>query len=165
MDNKIFEFLYGLSEIKIIEDYAFFLSYPFSYGLIVFIFLWCFFKKSKKLYSFGLLFLSSFFSLFFSYILKNIFTFDRPFWDLDLMPVYVENSFSFPSAHTALFFALAYSVYFLNKKLGIVFFVFASLIAVSRVVLALHYVLDILGGFVLGILISFVLVKIFKKFK
>jgi len=77
-------------------------------------------------------------------------------------PVYVETSFSFPSGHAtiaiALYGFLAYiliqEVHSWKKKVNIFFgaILLAILIGLSRLYLGVHYVSDILGGYLLGFL-------------
>jgi undecaprenyl-diphosphatase len=60
------------------------------------------------------------------------------------------DSKSFPSDHTAIAFALAFSVYFFNRKLGILLLALAILVAFGRIYVGVHYPLDIVGGFIVG---------------
>jgi undecaprenyl-diphosphatase len=54
-------------------------------------------------------------------------------------------------------------MFFLNKKWGIIFTIIALLIGLSRVIIGVHYPFDILGGFVVGILVGLFFIKIFRK--
>lgn len=65
---------------------------------------------------------------------------------------------SFPSGHTAFFFALSAGVYHFNKKAGLWFFIASFVIGLARVFVGLHYFSDILGGLAVGIF-SFWLVR------
>jgi undecaprenyl-diphosphatase len=57
---------------------------------------------------------------------------------------------SFPSDHAAAAFAIAFAVLALSRRAGIVFLAAATLIALSRVVLGLHYPSDVLAGMCVG---------------
>jgi undecaprenyl-diphosphatase len=57
---------------------------------------------------------------------------------------------SFPSDHAAAAFAIAFAVLALSRRAGIVFLAAATLIALSRVVLGLHYPSDVLAGMRVG---------------
>lgn len=70
------------------------------------------------------------------------------------------TSKSFPSDHAAISFALAGVIFLYNKKVGIWFLTSASLIAISRVYVGVHYPLDILAGAVLGILSALIIKKL-----
>jgi undecaprenyl-diphosphatase len=61
---------------------------------------------------------------------------------------------SFPSGHSAFFFAMATAIYFYNKKWGVGFFIAAILMNVSRIIGGVHYPSDILGGMVVGVIIA-----------
>ena len=82
----------------------------------------------------------------------------RPFRDLTINTLssyewmYSENGWSFPSGHSAFFFAMAVSIYFYNKKWGAGFFIAALVMNISRVAAGVHYPFDILGGMVVGVL-------------
>jgi len=90
----------------------------------------------------------------------------RPF--LALPNVYVPfvqtGSSSFPSGHTATYFALAFGMYEFNKRIGGLYFVGASFVALSRVVLGVHYPSDIVGGVVVA-WVSILIVKHAMKYR
>lgn len=91
-------------------------------------------------------------------ILKVFIHTERPFVLFqDVEPLLIDNSFAFPSGHAAFFMALAISLFFYHKKVGYLFMFFALLIGAARVVAGVHFPLDILGGFVLGVLIAYFL--------
>lgn len=106
-----------------------------------------------------------------SYFLKIVFHAPRPFvTHLDVRPLVSETPFSsFPSGHATLFFALATAIYLYDKRVGYVFYVFAALIAISRMVVGVHYPIDIIAGAVIGIGVGYIihrlLYKILKKAK
>ena len=70
---------------------------------------------------------------------------------------------SFPSGHAAFFFALSLTVYFYNKKAGLLFFAASCLISFSRVFSGLHWPSDILGGAVVGLFAAWLIHRIFRK--
>jgi membrane-associated phospholipid phosphatase len=65
---------------------------------------------------------------------------------------------SFPSGHTTTIFAFTtlLSFYFPDKKWGFLFFLAAALTGFSRIYLADHFPIDVLGGSFLGVLISMI---------
>lgn len=76
----------------------------------------------------------------------------RPFAVLQVHQLIPETGWSFPSRHAMFFFALATAVYLYNKKWGIIFFVAAILMTVSRVIAGVHYPSDIVAGAIIGAL-------------
>ncbi|HXY86865.1 MAG TPA: phosphatase PAP2 family protein [Candidatus Acidoferrales bacterium] len=74
--------------------------------------------------------------------------------DLGVIP---EAEAAFPSAHTANAFALTATISRYHRKFTIVMFAWALVIAFSRVFLGLHYFTDVIGGAVLGFVVSYVI--------
>ncbi len=77
-----------------------------------------------------------------------------------ITPLGCTGSYSFPSNHAFNNFAAAVFYYRLFPKLKWVLFSTASLIALSRVYLGLHYPSDILGGALLGIIFGYIFAEI-----
>lgn len=65
---------------------------------------------------------------------------------------------SFPSKHASFVFALAAASFFIGRRFGLWMLLLAVLTGVSRVYVGVHYPGDILGGFILGSLLSVVLI-------
>lgn len=91
-------------------------------------------------------------------LLKEFFARPRPCIALSdvITPLGCTGSFSFPSNHALNNFAVAMFFYRLFPKLKWILFITASLIALSRVYLGLHYPSDILGGAILGLAFGYI---------
>lgn len=90
----------------------------------------------------------------------------RPFIALDNVNLLFTRGAndSFPSGTTTFAFALATAVYFYNKKIGVFLFATATLIGLSRIIVGIHWPIDILAGGILGIGIALIIHKfLFKK--
>lgn len=102
-----------------------------------------------------LVFVSALIAYAAAWVLKHIIASPRPF---DALPnvhqLFPESGFAFPSGHATFFSALAGAMYMYHKKVGIVFGIGAVLIGFARVIGGVHFPVDILGGYVLGISIS-----------
>jgi undecaprenyl-diphosphatase len=58
---------------------------------------------------------------------------------------------SFPSDHAAAAFAIAFAVFAFSRRGGALFLAGATLIALSRIALGLHYPSDVLAGMLVGL--------------
>ena len=85
-------------------------------------------------------------------ILKEFFERIRPCNALSdvITPLGCTGSYSFPSNHAVNNFAAAVFYFKLFPNLKYPLFITASLVAISRVYLGLHYPSDILGGAIIG---------------
>ena len=119
-----------------------------------------FIKKNKKIIT---VFFAGVTAWVLSVVLKILIHAERPFVVLpDVFPLFPETGFAFPSSHAAVFMALAVSIFFTHKKVGYIFIFFALLIGLARIIAGVHFPIDILGGFVLG-LAAGALVAYFRK--
>lgn len=86
-----------------------------------------------------------------SEIIKNVVGEPRPFL-MGVSALYHHGNYdAFPSGHTSLFVALAVGIWYRFKTVGIILFISALIIGTARVVVGIHWPLDIIGGIVLGI--------------
>ena len=100
-------------------------------------------------------------------ILKHLVRRPRPFTslsDIELL-ITAPTSYSFPSGHTGSSFAVAGVIGSRIKKLRFYVFPLAILIAFSRMYLYVHYPGDVIGGIILGLFSSQVVLYIFKTGK
>jgi undecaprenyl-diphosphatase len=118
-------------------------------------------KNDKKfIIAFTLSFLLTAFLV--EYPLKNLFHRHRP---NQLISTTCPTNFSFPSGHAATAFSAATVLTFFDKKRRFFYSTIAFLIAYSRIYLGCHYFLDVLGGGVLGIIISKIILSIITNLK
>lgn len=89
----------------------------------------------------------------------------RPFLAHQLHQLISKNvsTWSFPSGHSAFFFAAATAIYLQNKKWGVWFFISAILMNISRIIAGVHYPSDILGGMVMGIAVGYSVFYVAEK--
>jgi undecaprenyl-diphosphatase len=94
-----------------------------------------------------------------SYLMKISFAAPRPFlYFIDFVPLFPYGGYdSFPSGHATLFSAIAVSLYFYHKKIGIFFGLMALLIGISRIIAGVHFPIDIIAGWILGIIIPWLI--------
>ncbi len=109
--------------------------------------LWTSPEKQTKL-------LPAFFALVVSGILaftfKSVFDIPRPYLVMDLIPLVEETTPGFPSAHTAIAFALLIPFLRISKFIGFAWLAFALLVGLARIYENVHTPSDIAGGIFLG---------------
>ena len=95
-------------------------------------------------------------------MVKTIYPTVRPFVVEGIMPatITVPLDSAFPSAHTAISFAIAVTIFLHDKKLGALFLFAAFFVGVGRILANLHYPLDVIGGAVIGATTSLVSEKL-----
>lgn len=105
--------------------------------------------------------------IFGNIILKNLIARPRPCWIDRSIKLLIETpkDYSFPSGHTLASFEAAIMIYLNNKKAGLISIIMACLIAFSRMYLFVHFPTDILGGAILGTVISILVYYGYKKIR
>lgn len=78
----------------------------------------------------------------------------RPYEKMDITPLYDKQTkgCSFPSRHTFAVFMIAFSAFNINIPLGIIISFMGLVLAVLRIILGVHYVRDVLAGFLCAII-------------
>lgn len=114
-------------------------------------------------------------SLLFDYLiinvtLKGLVARPRPFVENETIIPLVTNVSpykSFPSGHSGGSFAAMFALYkWVPKKVGVPALILASLVALSRLYVGVHYPTDIIGGCIIGLLcgmLAYYLVQFGKK--
>lgn len=143
----------------------FFASYfEFFLVSILFLFLLLNFKKYWKMFLY--IAFSAFLARFVIVeFIRWIWPQNRPFVDneVNLLINYNPLEPSFPSGHAAFYSAISFIVYLYNKKAGIFFLISSFLISLSRVFVGIHWLSDIIAGFVVGIFSAWLIFKISKR--
>lgn len=169
MDISIFNFIFGLSHRFWVFDYlAVFIAQYLGYLLIILALFFIFLIKKwqEKIYYFSLFALSLILSRgVITEIIKFSIKRQRPFAALDIQSLIKDSGYAFPSGHATLFFALALSVFYMNRKWGFRFFAGAALISLARVYVGVHWPSDILVGALIGLVCAFCVEKALKKYR
>lgn len=100
-------------------------------------------------------------------IIKNIVQRPRPFLQVTTINMLISRplDYSFPSVHTAAAVAACVVLFNTMKKYSIPFIFLATLIAFSRLYLFVHYPSDVLGGVILGVISSKIVLYLSTKSK
>jgi len=90
----------------------------------------------------------------------------RPFQIFpNVVALFPKTDFAFPSGHATFFIALAFAIFFSHKKVGYYFIFFAILIGLARIMAGVHFPIDILGGYFIGILVAYLVRLLYAKIK
>jgi membrane-associated phospholipid phosphatase len=101
-----------------------------------------------------------------STMLKSLIHRDRPFVTYpDIVKLSEAGNSSFPSGHTLEGFAVAvaFSILVPKRKFFIPVFIWASVVAYSRMALGVHYPSDVLGGIIIGAFIGWIVPLVIIK--
>lgn len=139
----------------VFDAIAIFMSEMILPIIVVLIIIMLIFKKTRRT---GFALLISIVSIFIigNLILKPTIARIRPY-DVNTaiqLIVNAEHDFSFPSAHTYFTFTAATVIFMRYRKIGICCYIFAILMALSRMYLYVHYPTDVIAGSILGIAIG-----------
>ena len=101
-------------------------------------------------------------------LIKDLELRDRPWFGLGLENVRHLGGLggkhsSFPSNHAANISGIAFLFSSLYPKYKLYFWSYALTVIISRVYIGVHYPFDVFSGFILGVSISFILIKLYKK--
>lgn len=98
-------------------------------------------------------------------ILKALFAEERPFQALNTIhPLFTYTDLgSFPSGHTFFFTSLTTLAFAAHARFFVFYLVSTFLIGLSRVIAGVHYVGDVIWGFVFGLILMISFIMVFKK--
>ncbi len=155
LDIQILQFFNLSYHIPILDTFATFISYYglVAVGFIIAIILYLYSTdKSKKVAKELIIVVITVFIL--TQIIKLFIMRPRPFTVVDNLNVLTSvNDASFPSGHTATATAISY---ILARNYGhrIILGILVLLVGISRLYLGVHYPSDVLGGFIIGLIIT-----------
>lgn len=157
IDYKLFEFFNrwaGRSDLldTVFVIFAEYIVFLLIAGLALFVLLQ---KRSSKrlvitLQALAAAFLSR--AVFVS-LIRLFFFRARPFVAGTVNQLIAQNPLegSFPSGHASIMFALAFTLFFASRRWGIVYLILALLSSVARIIVGVHFPLDIVGGMLIAL--------------
>ena len=161
MDNTIFFFpIYNLShQSQVLDSVMIFITNYVIFLTILLTFILAIKGKVSEKKALLLIILGIPISIL---LIKGIHIFisePRPFVTLHFLPLTDNNpDLSFPSRHATIMAVIAFAYSYFKSKWALLFLVLMILVGFSRIYVGVHYPLDILGGFITGI-ISLVIAK------
>lgn len=169
-DYAMYRFFHGaIHNRPYLNDFYLFFA---KYGIIFFVLSFTYLIWKRKINAFFCAFLAMAYAGTLDILILLFWKRPRPFVthsDEILKPI-TEGlrvySFSFPSAHTYMAFAIATSVWLYgHRKLGIFLYILAIFVAIGRLGAGLHYPSDIIAGAFLGIASGFLAFNTIKRYE
>ena len=159
-ERSIFEFLHNYSgKFPVLDSLAVFFASYLPYLLVLLTVFFIFRERNwrKRFYGSALIVLSTVLARgVISTIVHYFVGRERPFKVLGFTPlINGPMSTAFPSNHAIFFFALGTALFFLNRRWGVWFLVFAAIMGVARVFVGVHWPFDVLAGAIFGIASAF----------
>ncbi len=138
-----------------------------SIGAVLAVLLLAWGKKSKPmLHNFFIMAIALLISALMIQVLKEVFDRERPFITFPFIEkLSPGGGGSFPSGHSMEAFAMAMAISLLFRRpwLIITAYLWASLVAYSRLALGVHYPGDVLGGIIVGSVIGWLVPWVYRK--
>lgn len=179
MNDLIFLNLYSLAHQSLFSDWLFvFAANWFGYIMVLLAFAYLFFhtegkfdyrtpfsQLKNKLKNIFLVFFSAGFAWVLAEVVKSKIFNPRPFlYFQNVKPLFFHGGFdSFPSGHAMFFGALATSLYFVNKRMGVWYILVALIVGLARIISGIHFPIDIFFGYIFGIIIALIFKFILHK--
>lgn len=157
LDHQLFLAINTLPHTGWSDSFAEFLSGIGTFGIVWFmICVVLFFREEKKDHRFFIPIVSVGVGtlLLVEYVIKPIVGRLRPTNIIGAVTVIGANGYSFPSTHAAMSFAMAGVLTAYEPRFCLYWYILATLIAVSRIYLGVHYPIDVCVGALVGILLA-----------
>ncbi len=180
MNNSIFHFFNNLTHhFQFFDNLIVFLATTFGYlvilGTIIFLIVHRDMKLEKgslaslifRIREIAVFFASGLVGWLLVEFFKAAFSHPRPFIVFsEISPLFIHGGTdSFPSGHATFFASLATSIFLYHKKAGYILFACALLVGLARIIAGVHFPLDIIAGYILGIVMAILFNRIFRTSK
>lgn len=128
------------------------LSKPFYY-IVYFILLFYIFSYLADDYILAICIIKPLIAIIVSKTIRKIINRRRPYLAFSYLSLPQKNEPSFPSNHTCSAFIISYMFFYVSYEIAIILLIIATISSVSRIIIGIHFPLDILGGIALSTLI------------
>ena len=153
-NNALFFLIFNLShKSAILDDFMVFSTNYLIYLSLLGIFLIAFKGNIKERKALLLILFSLPLAILLIKVIHIFINEPRPFVTFNFTPL-ADNrmDLSFPSRHATIMAVIAFAYTYFKSKWSILFLALTALVGVSRIYVGVHYPIDVLGGFLLGII-------------
>jgi undecaprenyl-diphosphatase len=140
---------------KLLGFFTKFFSYEAIYVSIIGVPLFLIYRSVNKMNMIAYIVVSLLGTWFFGETLKHIFRLMRPYQAHEIVPLFTEAGYSFPSLHASFAGALIAFAFIFRFPGWQIIIVVGICIGLSRIFGGVHYATDVLAGFILGGAISY----------
>ena len=154
LNQTIFYYLYGLAHRSVALDALFvFLADDLVWIVCIAVFFYLLKSGDKRtaFHNVAVVFGAALMGAITSTIFKNIFHTLRPFVELtNVRQLIPESGFAFPSGHTTDLMAIAAVLWNSHRRVSVFVGIAVLLVGLARIIVGVHWPIDILGGILLG---------------
>lgn len=168
MYNKdLFFLIFNLNGLSPILDKLMFFGAEYLIYLTIMLMFFLIFKGGKKEKKAALFAIVTIPIAIILIKITHIFFYEpRPFVTFHFSPILDKTAdASFPSRHATIMAVIAFAYAYLRSKWTLLFLLFMVVVGISRIFVGVHYPLDILGGFIFGIISLAITLQIKKLLK
>ncbi len=156
IDKNLFLFIYNSTnstQVKKVFNFITKISKPFFMLTYALLLLFLFITSSPSLL---IVFIKPLFVLILCKILRKLINRKRPYLVFKTLNLPKKEDASLPSNHTASSFIISFMFLYVYPPLGIIMIALAVLVSLSRIIIGIHFPLDILSGFLISLIIFLV---------
>jgi undecaprenyl-diphosphatase len=166
-DLELFQFINGFANRSVIADWFVIVIaeyIPYIVGIITIILLVKIQNWKERIRILLILMFSGLLArgLIFE-VIRYFYDRPRPFLALGLTPLFMENSYAFPSSHAIILTLIGCSVLLFSRRWGIIFLVFTVINALARIYSGVHWPTDSIAGIAIAIFSVIIATKMFPK--
>ncbi len=149
---------------KLLGFFAKFFSYEAIYATMVGVPIFLIYRSINKMNMISYLTISLLSTWFVGETLKHVFRLLRPYQAHEIVPLFTEAGYSFPSLHASFSGALIMFAFIFRFPGWQIVIGVALCIGLSRIVGGVHYPTDVLAGFILGGSIAYAVFLFFTHY-
>ncbi len=150
-DEQLFIYIYNKTNyqnVKKIFKFLTTISKPFFIIIYLLLLLTMYSTNNSYLY---ICIYKPFFTLLFCKFLRKTINRKRPYLVFNKINLQKKEDASMPSNHTASSFIISFMFFYISTPLALLTILLATLVSLSRIIIGIHFPLDVLCGFLIAL--------------